>query len=84
MFSNPTRQHPRSCTPLLRKEILTITAENTFDKNYYKSGVNVCCACFDILDAHIAGAYKTALATARSTIGWNSTMLPNEIFEQLM
>ncbi len=44
----------------------------------------MCRACFDVLDAHAANAYKTAPATAPSTIGWNSTMLPNEIFEQLM
>jgi hypothetical protein len=70
--------------PYWCEEILTITAEHTLDKNYYKTGVNVCHASFDILDAHAANAYKTAPATAQSNIGWNSTMLPNEIFEQLM
>jgi hypothetical protein len=70
---------PYSC-----QEILTITAEHTLNKNYCKTGVNVCRACFDVHDTHIADVYKTAPATAPSTIGWNSTMLPNEIFEQLM
>jgi hypothetical protein len=70
--------------PYLRKEILTITAEHTLNKNYYKSSVNVCRACFDVLNAHITNAYKMAPATTPSTIGWNSTMLPNKIFKQLM
>jgi hypothetical protein len=70
--------------PYSRKEILTITTEHTLDKNYYKTGVNVSCACFDVLKAHVDNAYKTAPATAPSTIGWNLTMLSNEIFEQLM
>jgi hypothetical protein len=70
---------PYSC-----KEILTITAEHTLAKNYYETGVNVCHACFNVLDAHIANAYKTAPATTPSTTSWNLTTLPNEIFEQLM
>jgi hypothetical protein len=70
--------------PYSGKEIFTIMAEHTLTKNYYKTGVNVCRACFDILDAHVANTYKTAPATAPSTTGWNSTMQPNEIFEQLM
>ncbi len=70
---------PYSC-----KEVLTITAEHTLNKNYYKTGINICRACFDVLDTHVPNAYKTAPTTAPSTIGWNSTMLPNEIFEQLM
>jgi hypothetical protein len=57
--------------PYSRKEILTITVEHTLDKNYYKTGINVCCACCDVLDAHVANAYKTAPTTTPSTIGWN-------------
>jgi hypothetical protein len=70
--------------PYSHEEVLTITAEHTLNKNYYETGVNVCGACFDVLDAHVLDAYKTAPANAPSSIGWNSTMLPNEIFEQLM
>jgi hypothetical protein len=70
--------------PYLHKEILTITVEHILDKNYYKTGINVCRACFDVLDAHVANAYKMPPTTAPSNIGWNSTMLPSEIFEQLM
>ncbi len=70
--------------PYSHKEILTITAEHILEKNFYKTGVNVCRACFDVLDAHVADAYKMAPTTAPSTIGWNLTMLPNDFFEQLM
>jgi hypothetical protein len=70
---------PYSC-----EEILIISAEHTLDKNYYETGVNLCRACFNVLDTHVAGAYKAAPAGPPSTIGWNSTMLPNKIFEQLM
>ncbi len=70
---------PYSC-----KKILTISAEHTLDKNYYKTGINVCRACFNVLDVHVADAYKAAPAGSPSTIGWNLTMLPNKIFEQLM
>jgi hypothetical protein len=70
--------------PYFREKVLTITAEHTLNKNYYKTGVNICRAYSDVLDAHVPDAYKMAPATAPSTIGWNSTVLPNEIFEQLM
>jgi hypothetical protein len=70
--------------PYTRKEILMITAKHTRAKNYMDTGVNVCQACFDILDAHVSNAYKTAPAGSPHTVGWNSMMLPNEIFDQLM
>ena len=70
--------------PYTREEILTITAKHTRAKHYMDTGVNVCRACFDILDAHISDAYKTAPSGSPNTVGWNSTMLPNEIFDQLM
>jgi hypothetical protein len=41
-------------------------------------------ACFDILNAHVSNAYKIAPAGSPHTVGWNLTMLPNEIFDQLM
>jgi hypothetical protein len=55
---------PYSC-----KEALTITAEHTLNKNYYKTGVNICRACFDVLNANVPNAYKMAPATTLSTIG---------------
>jgi hypothetical protein len=48
------------------------------------TGVNVYRACFNILDSHVSNAYKTAPAGSPHTVGWNSTMLPNKIFDQLM
>ncbi len=39
---------------------------------------------FDTLDSHVSDAYRVAPATAPGTIGWNSTILPNKIFNQLM
>jgi hypothetical protein len=70
--------------PYSWEEILTITAEHTLEKNYYETGINVCCTCFDVLDTHIANAYKTAPTSAPSTIGWKLSMMANKIFEQLM
>ena len=48
------------------------------------TGVNVCRACFDILDTHVSNAYNTTPAGSPHTVGWNLMMLPNEIFDQLM
>jgi hypothetical protein len=70
--------------PYSHEEILTITAEHILNKKYYKTGINVCRACLNVLDAHVANAYKMAPTTAPSTIGWNLMMLSNEIFEELM
>jgi hypothetical protein len=70
--------------PYSWEEILAITAEHTLKKNYYETGINVSHACFDVLNAHVANAYKTAPASGSSTIGWNLTMMLNKIFEQLM
>jgi hypothetical protein len=67
-----------------REEILTITAKHTCAKSYMDTGVNVCQACFDILNTHVSNGYKTASAGSPHTVGWNSTMLPNKIFIQLM
>jgi hypothetical protein len=54
--------------PYTRKEILTITAKHTHAKHYHDAGTNVCCACFDILNAHISDAYKTAPAASPNTV----------------
>ena len=70
--------------PYTCKEILTITAKHTRAKNYMDTGVNICHACFDILDTHVSDAYKTAPAGSPNTVGWILVMLLNEIFDQLM
>jgi hypothetical protein len=67
-----------------RKEILTITATHTRAKHYHDTGTNICRACFDILDTHVNDAYKTTPLSSPNTIGWNLTMLPDKIFDQLM
>jgi hypothetical protein len=53
-------------------------------KHYHDTGTNIFHACFDILDTHVNDAYKTAPLSSPNTVGWNSTMLPDEIFDQLM
>jgi hypothetical protein len=68
----------------MRKEILTITAKHMHAKHYHDTGTNICCACFDILDTHVNDAHKTAPLSSPNTVGWNSTMLPDKIFNQLM
>ncbi len=70
--------------PYSREEILTITAKHVIAKHYHDIGLNVCRACFNVLDAHNADAYKTAPAGSPNTVRCNSRMLPNEIFDQLM
>jgi hypothetical protein len=70
--------------PYTREEILTITAMHARYKHYHDTGTNVCRAVFDSLDAHVGDEFKSPPANAQGTTGWNSTMLPNDIFEQLM
>jgi hypothetical protein len=70
--------------PYSREELLTITATHTRDKHYHDTGINLCRAVFDVLNAHVSDAYKTSPPGSPNTIGWNSTMLPNKIFDQLM
>jgi hypothetical protein len=61
-----------------------ITATHTGAKHYHDISTNICHACFNILNAHVNNAYKTALLSSPNTVGWNSIMLPDEIFDQLM
>ena len=70
--------------PYTREEILTITATHARNKHYHDTGTNVCRAVFDSIDAHIGDAFKSPPASAPGTMGWNSTMLPNNMFDQLM
>ena len=70
--------------PYSRDEILTITAKHSRRKHYHDTGTNICRAVFDTLDAHVGDEFKSPPASAPGTVGWNSTMLPNDMFEQLM
>ena len=70
--------------PYFREEILTVTATHVHDKHYNNTGTNVCHSVFDTLDTHVDDEFKTPPATAPGTTGWNATMLPNDMFDQLM
>ena len=70
--------------PYTRDEILTITATHARRKHYHDTGINICRAVFDTLDAHVGDEFKSPPANAPGTVGWNSTMLPNDMFEQMM
>ena len=70
--------------PYTREEIFTITATHACFKHYHDTGTNICHAVFDLLDAHVGDEFKSPPANAQGTTGWNSTMLPNDMFDQLM
>jgi hypothetical protein len=70
--------------PYSREEILTITATHVRDKHYNDTGTNICRAVFDTLNAHVGDEFKSPPAAAPGTTGWNATMLPNDMFDQLM
>jgi hypothetical protein len=54
---------PYSC-----EEILTIMAKHILAKHYHDTGLIICHACFNVLGAHIADAYKTAPAGSPNTV----------------
>ena len=70
--------------PYTRDEILTITATHARRKHLHDTGINICRAVFDTLDAHVGDEFKSPPDSAPGTVGWNLTMLPNDMFEQLM
>ncbi len=70
--------------PYTREQTLRITAAFTRQKNYNNTACNLYCAVYDTLDAHVDDAFKVAPPTNPPTIGWNASMLLNEIFDQLM
>jgi hypothetical protein len=70
--------------PYTRKQMLCITATFIHQKNNYKTACNIYRAVYDTLDAHIDNAFKVAPPTTPPTIGWNASMLLNDIFDQIM
>jgi hypothetical protein len=70
--------------PYMCKQTLCITAAFTRQKNYYNTACNVYHAVYDTLDTHVDNAFKVAPPTNLPTIGWNASMLLNDIFDQLM
>jgi hypothetical protein len=70
--------------PYTCKQMLCITATFTRQKNYYDTACNMYRAVYNILDAHVNDAFKVALPPTPPTIGWNASMLLNDIFNQMM
>jgi hypothetical protein len=70
--------------PYTCKQTLCITAALTCQKNYYGTVCNVYRTVYDTPDAHVDDAFKVALPTNPPTVGWNASMLLNDIFDQLM
>lgn len=70
--------------PYTREETVNITEQFKVQKNYYTTATNIYRAVYDTLDAHIDDAFKVAPATTPPTIGWNSSMTLNDIFDQMM
>jgi hypothetical protein len=70
--------------PYTRDNILTITAMHARRKHYHDMGINIYRVVFDTLDAHVGDEFKPPPASTPRTVGWNSTMLPNGMFDHLM
>jgi hypothetical protein len=60
------------------------TAESACKKNYYNTACNIYRAVYDSLNMHIINAFKIVPPTNPPTIGWNSSMLLNNIFDLLV
>jgi hypothetical protein len=69
--------------PYMRKEKPKIDAEFLRAKNYFKTWKNIYRTVYDTLDMHVNDAFKVAPTTNPPTTGWNGSMLPNDIFDQL-
>ncbi len=69
--------------PYTREEKSKINAEFLCAKNYFETWKNIYCAVYDTLIMHVNDTFKVAPATNSPTTGWNGSMLPNDIFNQL-
>jgi len=63
---------------------LSIAAKFKRAKTYNDTWNNIFRAVYDTLDLHVHDPFKVAPATSPGTVGWNSTMSLNDIFNQLM
>jgi hypothetical protein len=70
--------------PYTQEQRLNIIATFTRQKNYYNTACNIYHAMYNMLNAHIDNAFKVAPSTTPPTIGWNASMLLNDIFDQMM
>jgi hypothetical protein len=64
--------------------MLRITTTFTCQKNYYNTACNIYRAVYNTLDANVDNAFKVAPPTTPPIIGWNMSMLLNNIFNQMM
>jgi hypothetical protein len=69
---------PNTC-----KEKSKIDAEFLRTKNYFEMQKNMYWVVYDTLDMHVNDAFKVVPVTNPPTTGWNGSMLPNDIFDQL-
>jgi hypothetical protein len=74
----------KTIIPYTHEQTLCITAAFTHQKNYYDTACNVYCVVYNMLDTHVDDAFKVAPPTNPPTVGWNASMLLNDIFNQLM
>ena len=70
--------------PYKREETVSINAKFKQAKTYNDMWKNIFRAVYDTLDLHVHNAFKVKPAAALGTVGWNSRMLLNDIFDQLM
>ena len=70
--------------PYTQEQTLNISSGFARAKNYYDTASNIYHPCYDILDLHINDAFKVAPSTNPPTVGWNTSMSLNGIFDQLM
>jgi hypothetical protein len=70
--------------PYTHEQMLKITVKFVRKKKYHNTATNIYCACYGVLDTHINNAFKVAPSTNPPTVGWNTSMSLNKIFDQLM
>jgi hypothetical protein len=70
--------------PYTRKQTLRITATFNRQKSCYDTASSIYRAVYNMLIAHIDNAFKVAPPPTPPTIGWNASMLLNDIFNQMM
>ena len=70
--------------PYTCEQTLRITATIQRQKNYYDTACNIYRVVYNTLDTHIDNTFKVVPATTPPTIGWNSSMTLNDIFDQMM
>ena len=70
--------------PYTREKTVNITTLHNIQQNFHLMAQNIYRAVYDMLDAHVDDAFKVAPKMTPPTIGWNSTMMLSDIFDQMM